>query len=92
MFAFLQQSLTEGTLLLGCVKKSNQFDLVISLPNGLTGFVKITCICDAYNELLNKQVATDEPLEVRHNVELVDEIHEDQQRRHSYLPCSLFCS
>ncbi|KAL7990641.1 hypothetical protein Chor_014071 [Crotalus horridus] len=57
------ESLTEGTLLLGCVKKSNQFDLVISLPNGLTGLVKITCICDAYNELLNKQVATDEPVE-----------------------------
>ncbi|XP_013924129.1 PREDICTED: protein RRP5 homolog isoform X1 [Thamnophis sirtalis] len=57
------ESLTEGTLLLGCVKKSNQFDLVISLPNGLTGFVKITCLCDAYSELLNKQVATDEPME-----------------------------
>uniref|UniRef100_A0A670XW39 Protein RRP5 homolog n=1 Tax=Pseudonaja textilis TaxID=8673 RepID=A0A670XW39_PSETE len=38
-----------------------QFDLVISLPNCLTGFVKITCICDVYSELLNKQVATDEP-------------------------------
>ncbi|XP_058043605.1 protein RRP5 homolog isoform X2 [Ahaetulla prasina] len=57
------ESLTEGTLLLGCVKNSNQFDLVISLPNGLTGFVKITCLCDAYSELLNKQVATDEPVE-----------------------------
>uniref|UniRef100_A0A670XRF7 Protein RRP5 homolog n=1 Tax=Pseudonaja textilis TaxID=8673 RepID=A0A670XRF7_PSETE len=55
------ESLTEGTLLLGCVKKCNQFDLVISLPNCLTGFVKITCICDVYSELLNKQVATDEP-------------------------------
>uniref|UniRef100_A0A8C6XYN0 Protein RRP5 homolog n=1 Tax=Naja naja TaxID=35670 RepID=A0A8C6XYN0_NAJNA len=57
------ESLTEGTLLLGCVKKCNQFDLVISLPNCLTGFVKITCICDVYSELLNKQVATDEPVE-----------------------------
>uniref|UniRef100_A0A670XY27 Protein RRP5 homolog n=1 Tax=Pseudonaja textilis TaxID=8673 RepID=A0A670XY27_PSETE len=57
------ESLTEGTLLLGCVKKCNQFDLVISLPNCLTGFVKITCICDVYSELLNKQVATDEPVQ-----------------------------
>ncbi|XP_063163179.1 protein RRP5 homolog isoform X1 [Candoia aspera] len=57
------ESLTEGTLLLGCVKQSNRFDLVISLPDALTGFVQITCICDAYNQLLNEQVATDEPVE-----------------------------
>ncbi|XP_070608916.1 protein RRP5 homolog isoform X2 [Erythrolamprus reginae] len=57
------ESLTDGTLLLGCVKKSNQFDLVISLPNCLIGFVKMTCLSDAYSELLNKQMATDEPVE-----------------------------
>ncbi|XP_062988666.1 protein RRP5 homolog [Elgaria multicarinata webbii] len=57
------ESLTEGVLLLGCVKESNQFELVISLPNGLTGFVQVTHICDAYNIMLNKQVTTDEHLE-----------------------------
>ncbi|XP_053245269.1 protein RRP5 homolog isoform X1 [Podarcis raffonei] len=63
-FEFLTvESLTAGVLLLGCVKESNQFELVISLPNGLTGFVQVTRISDAYNEMLNEQVATDEHLE-----------------------------
>lgn len=62
---FFKQSLTAGVLLLGCVKESNQFELVISLPNGLTGFVQATRISDAYNEMLNEQVATDAHLEVR---------------------------
>ncbi|XP_066475340.1 protein RRP5 homolog [Tiliqua scincoides] len=57
------ESLTEGMLLLGCVKESNQFELVVSLPNGLTGFVQATRICDAYNKMLTEQVATDEHLE-----------------------------
>ncbi|XP_044293915.1 protein RRP5 homolog isoform X1 [Varanus komodoensis] len=63
-FALLTaKSLSEGMLLLGCVKESNQFELVISLPNGLTGFVQVTRICDAYNKILNKQVATDQHVE-----------------------------
>ncbi|XP_042312708.1 protein RRP5 homolog isoform X1 [Sceloporus undulatus] len=57
------ESLTEGMLLLGCVKESHQLELVIGLPNGLTGFVQVTRICDSYNEILNNQVATDELLE-----------------------------
>ncbi|XP_060624305.2 protein RRP5 homolog isoform X1 [Anolis sagrei] len=57
------ESLTEGMLLLGCVKEAHQLELVISLPNGLTGFVQVTQICDAYNKILNTQVATDEHLE-----------------------------
>ncbi|XP_053167847.1 protein RRP5 homolog [Hemicordylus capensis] len=56
------ESLTEGMLLLGCVKESNQLELVISLPNGLIGFVQVTRICDAYNKMLNEQVAKDEHL------------------------------
>uniref|UniRef100_A0A452J1I0 Protein RRP5 homolog n=1 Tax=Gopherus agassizii TaxID=38772 RepID=A0A452J1I0_9SAUR len=50
-------------LLLGCVKESNDFELVVSLPNGLTGFVQVTHICDAYSKMLNEQVATEELLE-----------------------------
>nr|XP_008104790.1 PREDICTED: protein RRP5 homolog isoform X2 [Anolis carolinensis] len=57
------ESLTDGMLLLGCVKEAHQLELVISLPNGLTGFVQVTQICDAYNKILNTQVATDEHLE-----------------------------
>lgn len=51
--------------ILGCVKEVNELELVISLPNGLQGFVQVTEICDAYTQKLNKQVAQEEPLEVR---------------------------
>lgn len=51
--------------ILGCVKEVNELELVISLPNGLQGFVQVTEICDAYTQKLNEQVAQEEPLEVR---------------------------
>ncbi|XP_015722403.1 protein RRP5 homolog isoform X3 [Coturnix japonica] len=57
------QELCEGMLFLGCIKEVTVFELVISLPNGLTGFVPVTQISDAYSELLNKQVTQGEPLE-----------------------------
>ncbi|XP_074815521.1 protein RRP5 homolog isoform X1 [Natator depressus] len=57
------EALSEGMLLLGCVKESNDFELVVSLPNGLTGFVQVTHICDAYSKMLDAQVATEELLE-----------------------------
>ncbi|NXK86859.1 RRP5 protein, partial [Formicarius rufipectus] len=47
-------------LLLGCIKEVNDYDMVISLPNGLSGFVPITQISDAYSKLLSKQVAQGE--------------------------------
>ncbi|XP_042719783.1 protein RRP5 homolog [Lagopus leucura] len=57
------QELCEGMLLLGCIKEVTVFELVISLPNGLTGFVPVTQISDAYSELLSKQVTQGELLE-----------------------------
>lgn len=56
-------SLCEGMRILGCVKEVNELELVISLPNGLQGFVQVTDICDAYTQKLNEQVAQEEPLE-----------------------------
>lgn len=56
------ESLCEGMRLLGCVKEVNELELVISLPNGLQGFVQVTEICDAYTKKLNEQVAQEEPL------------------------------
>ncbi|NXA52839.1 RRP5 protein, partial [Nothocercus julius] len=47
-------------LLLGCVKEVNDFELVISLPNGLCGFVPVTQISDAYSKMLSEQVAEGE--------------------------------
>uniref|UniRef100_A0A452VGM6 Protein RRP5 homolog n=1 Tax=Ursus maritimus TaxID=29073 RepID=A0A452VGM6_URSMA len=56
------ESLCEGMRILGCVKEVNELELVISLPNGLRGFVQVTEICDAYTKKLNEQVAQEEPL------------------------------
>lgn len=64
LFLF-SQHLCEGMLLLGCIKEVSDFELVISLPNGLTGFVPVTQISDAYSKMLSKQVAQGEVLEVR---------------------------
>ncbi|NXG03385.1 RRP5 protein, partial [Sakesphorus luctuosus] len=47
-------------LLLGCIKEVSDYELVISLPSGLSGFVPVTQISDAYSKLLSKQVAQGE--------------------------------
>lgn len=65
LFSLLSQALSEGMLLLGCIKEVSAYELTISLPNGLSGFVPVTQISDAYSNLLNKQVAQGEVLEVR---------------------------
>uniref|UniRef100_A0A8D0EMD8 Protein RRP5 homolog n=1 Tax=Strix occidentalis caurina TaxID=311401 RepID=A0A8D0EMD8_STROC len=59
----LSQVLCEGMLLLGCIKEVSDYELVISLPNGLSGFVPVTQISDAYSKMLSKQVAQGELLE-----------------------------
>ncbi|XP_062957884.1 protein RRP5 homolog isoform X2 [Cynocephalus volans] len=56
------ESLCEGMRILGCVKEVNELELVISLPNGLQGFVQVTEISDAYTKMLNEQVTQEEPL------------------------------
>ncbi|XP_004680525.1 PREDICTED: protein RRP5 homolog [Condylura cristata] len=56
------ESLCEGMRILGCVKEVHELELVISLPNGLQGFVQVTEICDTYTKKLNEQVAQEEPL------------------------------
>uniref|UniRef100_A0A8C3BA58 Protein RRP5 homolog n=1 Tax=Cairina moschata TaxID=8855 RepID=A0A8C3BA58_CAIMO len=62
------EHLCEGMLLLGCIKEVSDFELVISLPNGLTGFVPVTQISDAYSKMLSKQVAQGELLEDLHSL------------------------
>ena len=49
---FFSQSVEEGMLLLGRVKEVHEYELIVSLPNGLSGTVPITCISDAYSALL----------------------------------------
>ncbi|XP_063818026.1 protein RRP5 homolog [Pseudophryne corroboree] len=57
------KDLSVGMLFLGCVKEVTDFELVVSLPYGLTGYVQATNICEAYTNLLNEQVEKDDPLE-----------------------------
>ncbi|KAM3913083.1 protein RRP5 homolog [Leptodactylus fuscus] len=57
------KSLHEGMLFLGCVKEAKDFELVVSLPYGLTGYVQAINICEAYTKLLNEQVKKDDPVE-----------------------------
>ena len=38
--------------MLGCVRQVHELDMVVSLPNGLTGTVAITDFSDAYTSLL----------------------------------------
>ncbi|XP_067909300.1 protein RRP5 homolog isoform X2 [Heterodontus francisci] len=50
------KKLNVGTLLLGCVKEVTDFELIIGLPHGLTGYVSLTNICDAYTKSLREQI------------------------------------
>jgi len=43
-------------LMLACVKQVGDFDVVMSLPCGLQGFLQIRNVCDAYTKLLNEQL------------------------------------
>ncbi|XP_075614116.1 protein RRP5 homolog isoform X1 [Balearica regulorum gibbericeps] len=60
---FTIEALCEGMLLLGCIKEVSEYELAISLPNGLSGFVPVTQISDAYSKMLSKEVAQGELLE-----------------------------
>uniref|UniRef100_UPI00398EE491 protein RRP5 homolog isoform X2 n=1 Tax=Pristiophorus japonicus TaxID=55135 RepID=UPI00398EE491 len=55
------KKLTVGTLLLGCVKEVTDFELVVGLPHGLTGYVSLTNISDAFTKSLSEQVNEELP-------------------------------
>lgn len=43
-------------LFLGCVKEVSDFEVTVSLPYGLQGFLSIRNICDSYTKLLSEQL------------------------------------
>ena len=45
---------------LGAIREVNEFDMVVSLPNGLSGFVHITHINDKITERLKEELQADE--------------------------------
>lgn len=50
------KNVKEGMLLLGCVKEVTDFEVTVSLPCGLQGFLSIKNICDSYAKLLSEQL------------------------------------
>lgn len=46
--------------MLGAIKEVNEYDLVISLPNGLSGFVHITHINDKITERLKEELQSED--------------------------------
>ncbi|XP_017272432.1 protein RRP5 homolog [Kryptolebias marmoratus] len=50
------KNLKEGMLFLGCVKEVTDFEVTVSLPCGLQGFLSIKNICDSYTKLLSEQL------------------------------------
>lgn len=57
---------------LGAIKEVNEYDLVISLPNGLNGFVHITHINEKVTEKLKEELQADDGSdnEVRQHITL----------------------
>uniref|UniRef100_A0AAQ5YX76 Protein RRP5 homolog n=1 Tax=Amphiprion ocellaris TaxID=80972 RepID=A0AAQ5YX76_AMPOC len=55
LFSF-SQNVKEGMLMLGCVKEVTDFEVMVSLPCGLQGFLSIKNICDSYAKLLAEQL------------------------------------
>ncbi|XP_044047429.1 protein RRP5 homolog isoform X2 [Siniperca chuatsi] len=50
------KNVKEGMLMLGCVKEVTDFEVTVSLPCGLQGFLSIKNICDSYTKLLSEQL------------------------------------
>lgn len=50
------KNLKEGILMLGCVKEVADFEVTVSLPCGMQGFLSIKNICDSYTKLLSEQL------------------------------------
>ncbi|KAG7223841.1 hypothetical protein INR49_026524 [Caranx melampygus] len=55
-----KMNVKEGMPMLGCVKEVADFEVTVSLPCGLKGFLSIKNISDSYTKLLNEQLASDE--------------------------------
>uniref|UniRef100_A0A8C9Y0K1 Protein RRP5 homolog n=1 Tax=Sander lucioperca TaxID=283035 RepID=A0A8C9Y0K1_SANLU len=54
----------EGILMLGCVKEVTDFEVTVSLPCGMQGFLSIRNICDSYTKLLSEQLESADTEEI----------------------------
>ncbi|XP_071359529.1 protein RRP5 homolog isoform X2 [Trachinotus anak] len=58
------KNVKEGMLMLGCVKEVADFEVTVSLPCGLKGFLSIKNISDSYTKLLNEQLESSDTEEI----------------------------
>ena len=54
------QTLSVDMVVLGCVKAIHEYEVIMGLPNNLTGTVSIANISDGYKALLQKLAHGDE--------------------------------
>lgn len=57
--------------MLGCVKEVTDFEVTVSLPCGLQGFLSIKNICDSYAKLLSEQLNSTDPEVGMRSVDLI---------------------
>ncbi|XP_046899644.1 protein RRP5 homolog isoform X2 [Hypomesus transpacificus] len=53
------KSLKVGTLVLGCIKEVTDFEVMVSLPSGLMGYLAISNISDSYTKMVREQLDSD---------------------------------
>ncbi|XP_031144955.1 protein RRP5 homolog isoform X2 [Sander lucioperca] len=58
------KNVKEGILMLGCVKEVTDFEVTVSLPCGMQGFLSIRNICDSYTKLLSEQLESADTEEI----------------------------
>ncbi|KAM4583938.1 protein RRP5 homolog [Odontesthes bonariensis] len=58
------KNVKEGMLILGCVKEVTDFEVTVSLPCGLQGYLSIRNICDSYTKLLSEQLESADTEEI----------------------------
>ncbi|XP_068606968.1 protein RRP5 homolog [Brachionichthys hirsutus] len=58
------KNVREGMLMLGCVKEVADFEVMVSLPCGLLGFLSIKNVCDSYAKLLTEQLESADTEEI----------------------------
>ncbi|KAJ8264298.1 hypothetical protein GJAV_G00147520 [Gymnothorax javanicus] len=52
------KNLKVGTLMLGCVTEVTNFNVTVSLPSGLTGYLPIANISESYTKIISEQLDT----------------------------------
>ncbi|KAG7486709.1 RRP5-like isoform X1 [Solea senegalensis] len=58
------KNVKEGMLMLGCVKEVTDFEVTVSLPCGLQGFLSIKNVSDSYTKLLSEQLDSTDTEEI----------------------------